>query len=250
MRPCSVLVRFARMINAHRIAQHRSGPVLDASLWVCFILAPIQPMIRASRNPSASGRWSVVQNRSGEASRAIVAITITRFRRTLTKCRGIRGSSCTLWQADHLIAKAQNQDRLESAQSSGGQSQAALRRPGQNKSIRIPGAPLSVSPLTWSHRHLCLDGAGLSGKARTARAAGVIPPFRKLEALDLGDFGHVLKSRETSPRDSAHARWSKDRVKPDADHPPVSACEIAEKLRTDLDFRPHPSCHDHAWRNL
>jgi hypothetical protein len=48
-----------------------------------------------------------------------------------------------------------------------------------------------VSPLTWSHATYVSTVQAYLEKREQLGLRGVMPPFRKLKALDLGDFGHV-----------------------------------------------------------
>ena len=80
-------------------------------------------------------------------------ITITRLPTTPTKCPATPWFICTLWLADYHIAKAETGDDLKRAAELLDWV-AAHALPSDVLAEQVhpeTGAPLSVSPLTWSH---------------------------------------------------------------------------------------------------
>lgn len=187
------LGRFARMINVTASRSIEVDGALDASLWGLFYFGAYpadDPRVVSTQKQVADGlvcRTDVggVARYRGDYYHQIAS--------DLDKVPGNPWFICTLWQADYQIAKAQTLEELETAL-------PVLRWVASHK-LRsgvlaeqvhpYSGDPLSVSPLTWSHATYVSTVQAYLEKRELLAQRGQAPPFRKLKALDLGDFGHV-----------------------------------------------------------
>ena len=187
------LGRFARMINVTPSRSIEVDGALDASLWGLFYFgayAADDPRVVATQTQVTAGltcKTDVggVARYPGDYYHQISS--------DVDKVPGNPWIICTLWQADYLIAKARSLDELQEAQ-------AVLRWTDAHK---LPsgvlaeqvhpyhGAPLSVSPLTWSHATYVSTVQAYLEKREQLSRRGLAPEYRKMQALDLPGFGHV-----------------------------------------------------------
>ncbi|MFO0655599.1 MAG: glycoside hydrolase family 15 protein [Polyangia bacterium] len=187
------LGRFARMINVTASRSIEVDGALDASLWGLFYFGAYpadDPRVAATQAQVVAGLSCKTEVGGIARYRGDYYHQVSS---DFDKVPGNPWFICTLWQADHLIAKAQNQAELESA--------LPILTWVANHKLRSgvlaeqvhphTGAPLSVSPLTWSHATYVSTVQAYLEKREQLGLRGVMPPFRKLKALDLGDFGHV-----------------------------------------------------------
>lgn len=147
------LHRFARSISPQGNGEFTVDTTIDASLFGLFYFgafAPENEMVRETMRAVRDGLWANTEvgglgRYEGDA-----------YMRVVDDTRHVPGNPwfiCTLWLADYLIASARETEDLKVAEE---MLQWAARRALPSGVLAeqvhpLTGAPLSVSPLTWSH---------------------------------------------------------------------------------------------------
>ncbi|HVG38438.1 MAG TPA: glycoside hydrolase family 15 protein [Pyrinomonadaceae bacterium] len=147
------LRRFARAITPAGGGEFRVDTTIDASLFGLFYFgafAPDNEMVRETMRAVRDGLWA--QTEVGGLAR-YEGDAYMRVAEDAGRVPGNPWFICTLWLADYLIANAREIDELKVAEEI---LHWAARRalPSGVLAEQVhpeSGAPLSVSPLTWSH---------------------------------------------------------------------------------------------------
>ncbi|HEX8709243.1 MAG TPA: glycoside hydrolase family 15 protein [Pyrinomonadaceae bacterium] len=164
------LGRFARSITPGADGHFEVDPVLDASLFGLFYFgafAPGDPLVRETMRAVEERLWAKTE--IGGCAR-YEADGYMRVTDDVARVPGNPWFICTLWLADYRIAQAQSLEDLERAVEILEWVAARALPSGvlAEQVDPLTGAPVSVSPLTWSHSTV---------------VATVIGYLRKLEAL-------------------------------------------------------------------
>lgn len=164
------LGRFARSINVRGDGELEIDEGVDASLFGLFYFgafAPDDELVRETMRAVEERLWAKTE--IGGVAR-YEGDGYMRVTDDLTKAPGNPWFICTLWLADYRIASARNLEELERAvELLEWVVERALPSGVLAEQVDpLTGAPLSVSPLTWSHATV---------------VATVIAYLRKLEAL-------------------------------------------------------------------
>ncbi len=189
------LGRFARMINVSPSGRIEVDPVIDASLWGLFYFSAYEaddPRIKATMEAVHRELWCKTQ------VGGVARYTNDYYHQISNDVANVPGNPwfiCTLWWADYLIATAKDEKQLTAAQEVLRWIDAHRLPSGVLAEQVHPftNAPLSVSPLTWSHAtYVATVQAYLEKREKFAERC--TPPgaaYRRLTSAELGGFGHV-----------------------------------------------------------
>lgn len=189
------LGRFARMINVSQGGAIEVDPVIDASLWGLFYFSTYDaadPRVMATMEAVQRELWC--RTEVGGIAR-YTNDYYHQISQDLARVPGNPWFICTLWYADYLIAIAQAPSDLQRAQEIIAWVDAHKLPSGVLAEQVHPatGAPLSVSPLTWSHAtYVSTVQAYLEKLEHFAeQSTPQEVSYRKLRGHELGGFGHV-----------------------------------------------------------
>jgi GH15 family glucan-1,4-alpha-glucosidase len=147
------LGRFARMINVGSDGEIAVDAVIDASLYGCFAFGcypPADPKVMATMKAIRDRLWCKTD------VGGIARYENDYYHRVSDDIERVPGNPwfiCTMWLAQHAIAKATSSDELREAIEVLEWVASRTLRSGVLAEQVHPytNAPLSVSPLTWSH---------------------------------------------------------------------------------------------------
>ena len=191
------LGRFARMINVTASGSLEVDGAIDASVWGLFSFGAYEASdlrVRATMQQSHDALWCKTD--VGGMAR----YTNDYYHQVSQDILNVPGNPwfiCTLWWADYQIALAKKPEDLAEAR-------AILEWVDKHK---LPSgvlaeqvhpytnAPMSVSPLTWSHATYVSTVQAYLEKleAFAQRSTPQEVAYRKLRSHDLTSFGHVHK---------------------------------------------------------
>jgi GH15 family glucan-1,4-alpha-glucosidase len=144
------LGRFARMINMEGDGRTVVDPVVDASLYAVFAFGPYE-----ARDPRVVATMKAVKDKLWIGTRVggVARYEDDYYHRVSREVPGNPWFICTLWLAQHTIACAQNEEELKEALPYIRWAAWRALDSGVLAEQVDPytDAPLSVSPLTWSH---------------------------------------------------------------------------------------------------
>jgi GH15 family glucan-1,4-alpha-glucosidase len=148
------LGRFARMITPEADG-FRVDETVDSSMFALFALGPYEP-----RDPRVERTMQAVKDKLGVATEigGIARYEGDYYHRVSKELPGNPWFVCTLWYAQYLVARAQSEAELRAALPLLRWVAARALPSGVLAEQVDPftGAPLSVSPLTWSHATVVL----------------------------------------------------------------------------------------------
>jgi GH15 family glucan-1,4-alpha-glucosidase len=182
------LGRFARMLTPDGKGGFTPDPTLDASLYGLFAFGAYEP-----RDPRVASTMQAVKDRLWVATDVggLARYEDDYYHRVSKDVPGNPWFICTLWYAEYLVARARSEEELREA--------LPLIRWAADRALPsgvlaeqmdpFTDAPLSVSPLTWSHGTVVL---------------AVMEYLEKLEALRLcgacGGSAYRFDVRRRGPR--------------------------------------------------
>lgn len=198
------LGRFARMITINKDGGLEVDGAIDASLWGLFYFGAYDandPRITATIKAVHDSLWCKT------AVGGIARYGNDYYHQVSQDIANVPGNPwfiCTLWYADYLIATAQTPDELRRARDIL-QWVDAHKLPSGVLAEQVhpyTNAPMSVSPLTWSHATYVATVQGYLEKleAFAERDTPSEVAYRKLLGHDLSDFGHVHITKATPPK--------------------------------------------------
>jgi GH15 family glucan-1,4-alpha-glucosidase len=148
------LGRFARMITPRGDA-YEVDPTLDSSLYGIFAFGPYSP-----RDPKVVSTMEAVRDKLWVKTPVggLARYEADSYHRVSTDVPGNPWFICTLWFAQYLIARAETEDELKEALPViSWAAERALPSGVLGEQVDpFTDAPLSVSPLTWSHATVVL----------------------------------------------------------------------------------------------
>lgn len=171
--------RFSRLLSRSAAGALVADPAVDASLWGLFafgLYAPTDPRLASSMDYLRQRLWL-----SGPAP-GLARYENDSYYRADPSLPGNPWIICTLWLADYLIQRAAGQAELDEALDLIKTVAARSLPSGVLPEQYHPhtGAPLSVSPLTWSHATFLITLHSLLRRLaaeRACRTCGAAPLF-------------------------------------------------------------------------
>jgi GH15 family glucan-1,4-alpha-glucosidase len=197
------LGRFARMINITKDGSIEVDGAVDASLWGLFYFGAYEardPRIQATMKACYDGLWCKT------AVGGVARYPNDYYHQVSQDLANVPGNPwfiCTLWRADYLIALAQKPEDLRGALDIL-QWVASHKLPSGVLAEQVhpyTNAPMSVSPLTWSHAtYVSTVQAYLEKLEEFAQQSTPKEvAYRKLRSHDLSGFGHVHEEARAAP---------------------------------------------------
>ena len=198
------LGRFARMINVSADGQVEVDPVLDASLYGLFAFDAYpadDPRIKATMWAVRDRLW--IKTDVGGVAR-YENDYYHRVEGDADKVPGNPWFICTMWLAQFAIAKAKRPEELAEAVEIL-EWVASRTLPSGVLAEQVhpySNAPLSVSPLTWSHATvvMCVQEYLEKLEELESRKAGVSAVYRKLRAYEREEPDLVAEARHRGER--------------------------------------------------
>ncbi len=185
------LGRFARMINVSDTGQIEVDTVIDASMYGCFAFgayAADDPKVLATMKAIKDRLWCKTE------VGGVARYENDYYHRVSDDIANVPGNPwfiCTMWFAQHIIAKAKTHAELDEAIEVLEWVASRTLRSGVLAEQVHPysNAPLSVSPLTWSHATVVMCVQEYLEKLEKVEACGQCgqPRYRKLRSYDRPD---------------------------------------------------------------
>jgi GH15 family glucan-1,4-alpha-glucosidase len=182
------LGRFARMINVSESGQIEVDPVIDASMYGCFAFGaygPDDPKVVATMNAIKDRLWCKTE--VGGVAR-YENDYYHKVSDDIEKVPGNPWFICTMWLAQWAIARAKRPEEMAEAVKVLEWVTSHTLRSGVLAEQVHPytNAPLSVSPLTWSHATVVMCVQEYLEKLEQIETCGSChaPVHRKLRAYD------------------------------------------------------------------
>lgn len=164
----SDLGRFVRSLTIGEDGSVATDSTVDASLFGTFYFGCFDP-----QDPMIMGTMDAIRSKLG-SGRGIARFENDAYMRVADGFAGNPWFICTLWLADHYIEIAKSEKELAPAlRILEWTTQAALPSGVLAEQLDpVTGAPVSVSPLTWSHSTFVATTANYLKKLRELRGVG------------------------------------------------------------------------------